>query len=182
MSNFFYLDRPAVPATQQIAVNLSGIQEHGVQIDALDTNYSAYATEVKNEESDVVGTLLYYPGVGYAELVRDSIDDSIGDVVEDTDVHDALVPFEFAGRTFGADEEVAQLLEEYEERAEEGLVDGVEPDSLLTRLALKVVDLQIRNNNQYGMIVSLQNRVDDMAFDEAQTDREMVDEDGLDAK
>src|SRR5574343_226205 len=45
--DFHYIDRPAVPATQQIAVNISGIMEHGVEISLADVNPSWYASVVE---------------------------------------------------------------------------------------------------------------------------------------
>lgn len=74
--DFHYIDRPAVPATQQIAINISGIMEHGVEISLADVNPSWYASvvEVRNADGNVTGTLLYVPAVDFAKVVAPSTD------------------------------------------------------------------------------------------------------------
>lgn len=179
MSNFFYLDRPAVPPTQQVNVNLPAITEEGVHVESLATTFSAYAMEVKNEDSNIVGTLLYYPGVAYESLVSDF---TFADGVDVDDEHTAgLVPYEFDGEVFNAEADVADLLEDYED-----VKDGIYSEDLVASLARKIVSLQKRNNNQYNMIVNLQSQQEEDYADELDEglaeEREMVDEDGLDAK
>lgn len=170
MNEFYYIDRPSVPATQQVLVNISGIQEQGIEMSLSDVGtWSAYAVEVKNENADIIGSLLFVPGVSYASLMTpdgdmDGAVVSTGVEVSDSDEvaveeakpntpntpHPNQIPFNYFGENFNADTDVAELLEKVEAKTDAGTVSDLELD-----LAQTLVEIQIRNNNQYEMLEGL---------------------------
>lgn len=70
MEEIYYVDRPSIPATQQNVIHLGALIEHSVIIEpeAIDTSFYSYAVEVRNSNGDIVGTLLYFPGVTHTQL------------------------------------------------------------------------------------------------------------------
>lgn len=97
---FFYLDRPAAPATQQNLIDPDVLVEHAVLISAayIRSATMMFATEVKDENGEIVGTVLYCPHTTFAGLTSEdelSEDDEVDEDDEQSDTE-----------TFDADEDV----------------------------------------------------------------------------
>lgn len=73
---FFYIDRPAVPATQQNLIDIDALRDHSVPIDPSDIHAGTvlFASEIKDSDGNVVGTVLYAPGRTFEQLVDVSSD------------------------------------------------------------------------------------------------------------
>lgn len=71
MEHFYYADRPSVPSTQHNVVHLGSILEHSIvlNLDNVVNSFFANAVEVKNEDGEIMGTLLWVGGITYATLV-----------------------------------------------------------------------------------------------------------------
>ena len=71
MEDIYYVDRPAIPATEQVVIHLHSLLEHSVEVDsgAINDNYFAEAVEVKDQNGCIVGTLLYFAGISHASLI-----------------------------------------------------------------------------------------------------------------
>ena len=71
---FFYIDRPAVPATKQSLIDPDILMDSGVLIDTAEICADSYlfASEVKDENGEIHGTLLYAPGQSFADVVGHS--------------------------------------------------------------------------------------------------------------
>ncbi|MGL5935313.1 MAG: hypothetical protein ACRCZI_06780 [Cetobacterium sp.] len=84
MEELYYVDRPSVPAASQVVVRLNSILEHSVPLYAEDINdgYHADAVEVKGVNGDIVGTLVFFRGVTFDQLVSPS-GSEINDVAEE---------------------------------------------------------------------------------------------------
>lgn len=75
----YYLDRPGVPAVQQNIIDPGVLMEHAVLTFTKDTpnDLTAYATEVKSSDGDVLGTILYIPGLNYETIVTPYGDEAL---------------------------------------------------------------------------------------------------------
>jgi hypothetical protein len=82
---FFYIDRPAVPPTQQALIDPSNLLSSSVLIDATEICPDSYlfASEIKNEAGEVHGTILYAPGQTFARVVGHSEDDEFSLAAEE---------------------------------------------------------------------------------------------------
>lgn len=94
MEHIYYADRPSVPSTQHNIVHLSSILEHSLLVNLEDIHQPFYAdvVEVKDEQGEVRGTLLWVGGVTYEQLVANeetendpTYDDTDTDAVTDAD-------------------------------------------------------------------------------------------------
>lgn len=140
MEDIYYVDRPSIPATQQVIVKMDSILEHAVQIDTADINpgYCGYAVEVRDHNGDVDGTLVYFPGISYAQLT--SADD-----VEDYDVF--------------ADEPVATYGVAAEAESDEPAVVESEQDSLDSWTAVEgagSTDVEVLNSIRENRVLNLE--------------------------
>lgn len=177
-TDFYYLDRPLIPATQQVIFNPSAIEEQGVCVmtDAL-RDYAAYAMEVMDVNAVVKGTVLYVPAVNFVDLTAPKIDeitasDLAPSVEEVRDVEETLYEileegspkdetdilpsiFSFEGDVFLADHTTSLALEDIEEFLANENADVT--NSALRSIALSIVALQKKNNE-------LQDRLDEILF------------------
>lgn len=92
---FYYLDRPAVPATQQSLIDPDVFLDQGaiVQLSDLSRHEEAYVLEVKDELGNVDGTILYIPGSSLEQLIGGDIEElteAMEDEVEDSVVDDGV--------------------------------------------------------------------------------------------
>lgn len=153
--DFHYIDRPAVPATQQIAVNVSGIIEQGVSISLADVSplWYASAVEVRNADGIVTGTLLYVPSVDFAKVVSPE-----GLHAEELTSEPAPTQeqYSFLGVTAPVDPETANALDNIEEYITNADVEDevTVPQSFLEEIGLCIMGLQKRNNNQYELLTA----------------------------
>lgn len=166
--DFYYIDRPVVPATQQVSINISGVKEHGVTTTLAEMNGDFYANVVEVRDSDgiIVGSLLYVPGVTYEHLVAPTTSEDEAVTEEEPEGHSSFqVEFEFLGETFFADEDTAKVLEEIEACLECADDDDVTVYAqTLKDIGQQIVNLQKRNNRQYEMLTSIeQQRADGLA-------------------
>jgi len=74
---FFYIDRPAVPATQQVLIDPASFLSSAVLINTPEICPDSYlfASEIKSESGEVHGTILYAPGQTFAQVMGHSVDD-----------------------------------------------------------------------------------------------------------
>ena len=75
MEELYFVDRPTIPATSQVLVKIDSIFDNALTIDMSDIerDYFGYVVEVKDTEGDVAGTLVFFPGVPYADLIAPEI-------------------------------------------------------------------------------------------------------------
>lgn len=73
---FFYIDRPSVPAVKQNLIDPEILFEHAIPVNPSDINSDAilYASEVKNANGTIAGTVLYAPYVTYEYVTSVSSD------------------------------------------------------------------------------------------------------------
>ena len=73
---FFYLDRPAVPATQQTLIDPADLLTSAVLIDPAEINDDSYlfVSEIKDENGEIHGTVFYAPGQSFANVMGHSQD------------------------------------------------------------------------------------------------------------
>lgn len=97
MEHVYYADRPTVPNTQHNAVHLPAILEHSLLVNLEDIHQPFYANavEIKDEDGQIQGTLLYVGGVSFATLMseqetEDDVTDGI--VLADEDGNDVGEP------------------------------------------------------------------------------------------
>jgi hypothetical protein len=88
---FFYIDRPAVPATQQVLIDPSALLTSAVLIDAAAICPDSYlfASEIKSESGEVHGTILYAPDQTFAQIMGPCKHDELA-LVEEEDVEDSV--------------------------------------------------------------------------------------------
>lgn len=159
---FYYLDRPSVPATEQVTINLKALVAHSIPKTTRDMgDWLADVSEVKNSDGDVVGVLAYFGGISYETLVAPGESD-IENAVKDSAAHqdsESTTPsvdfdqiaYHYDGTGFAADQEVASLLDQVEAH-QDGDYEG-DVDDLIDSLANALVKLQVRNNNQRDMLM-----------------------------
>jgi len=82
---FFYIDRPAVPATQQALIDPSSLLSSAILIDTGAICHDSYlfASEIKNEAGEVHGTILYAPNQTFAQVMGHSQDDEFSLAAEE---------------------------------------------------------------------------------------------------
>jgi hypothetical protein len=88
---FFYIDRPAVPPTEQVLINPANLLHSSILIDAIDICPDSYlfASEIRGESGEVHGTVLYAPGQTFAQVMGRSVDDELA-LAEEEDVEDSV--------------------------------------------------------------------------------------------
>ena len=71
MEEIYFVDRPTIPATSQVLVKIDSIFDNALLIDSSDIgrNFLGDVVEVKDVTGEIVGTLLFFPGVPYEELI-----------------------------------------------------------------------------------------------------------------
>ena len=71
---FFYIDRPAVPATQQTLIDPADLLTSAVLIDPAEINDDSYlfVSEIKDENGEIHGTVFYAPGQSFADVMGHS--------------------------------------------------------------------------------------------------------------
>lgn len=87
--DFFFLDRPAVPATQQNLIDPAALLEASTAIRGheLHPDEVFFASEVKSSEGVIVGTVLYAAGATYVDLLAsNALEDD--EVDEDSELSD----------------------------------------------------------------------------------------------
>ena len=84
---FFYIDRPAVPATQQTLIDPADLLTSAVLIDPADINDDSYifASEIRDENGEIHGTVFYAPGQSFADVMGHSQDDEFALAEEEDD-------------------------------------------------------------------------------------------------
>ncbi|MGL5936032.1 MAG: hypothetical protein ACRCZI_10495 [Cetobacterium sp.] len=96
MSDFYYLDRPSVPPTQQVLINLDSITDISVLLksEEIIDNLMCEAAEVRNVDGEIEGTLVYIGGMSLTEIISPptsvesdvaGLDEFPVDLSEDTD-------------------------------------------------------------------------------------------------
>ena len=65
MEEIYFVDRPTIPATSQVLVKIDSIFDNALLIDSSDIgrNFLGDVVEVKDVTGEIVGTLLFFPGV-----------------------------------------------------------------------------------------------------------------------
>lgn len=73
---FFYIDRPSVPAVKQNLIDPVALLQHAVVVDPDSINPDAvlFASEVKDADGTIVGTVLYAPHMTYEYVTGVSSD------------------------------------------------------------------------------------------------------------
>ena len=128
MEEIYYVDRPAVPATQHNIIRLGSILEHAVPINATDIHPGACGdvVEVRNSQGEIEGTLVYFPGLTREELTW-SEDEK--EVFEGEEVNTATPDDGVAG-----EESAQDSLDSWNAVEEEGSVDvlsAIQEDRML---------------------------------------------------
>ena len=84
---FFYIDRPAVPATQQTLIDPADLLTSAVLIDPAEINDDSYlfVSEIKDENGEIHGTVFYAPGQSFADVMGHSQDDAFALAEEEDD-------------------------------------------------------------------------------------------------
>jgi hypothetical protein len=178
--NFFYFDRPAVPATQQVLFDLSAFEAVSVgdSLGNIMEDFACDVAEVKDEDGEVDGTLLYVPGKSYSELFAPT-DVEVG-IVEADDHLTSEEPTNNAKDNI--DESIWEHLSE-DERLIIQEARGVllhEDLPLGDMFALQdLIDLTLRlalrNRNQYAMLSTLEDGKKWAAYaDEAQDESDGI--------
>lgn len=156
MDEIYYVDRPAIPATQQVVIQLGAIFEKAVILvsDEIAKDYSAYAVEVKDSNGDVQGTLAYFPHLTYAQLTRAEDLDEKELVEQDDDAADNAaddVPVVF-------DDEPYVVFDD-EPRADQHVLDAIRENRLLN------LELELSAAKQHVQYLE-----DELAYEEGARD------------
>lgn len=133
MEHIYYADRPSVPSTQHNVVHLESILEHSIlmNLDDVVNPFYADAVEVRNEDGEVKGTLLWVGGVSYEQLVADeetAYDPTYDDTDDVTDADSEADAEADADAIIALNEQIdeqAKYIDELETALSKRMTDGL---------------------------------------------------------
>ena len=74
--NFHYVDRPPLKSTEHHLINISAF-DNAVSLEAAEINdkWGGLVLDVKDEDGDVAGTVVYFPSISYEDLTSWSLEE-----------------------------------------------------------------------------------------------------------